>query len=85
MNPEKTIKNPISNEKAIRLMESENKLIFNIDKKATKADVKKAMEKVYNTKILSVNTQITKGQKRAYVKLSPDVSAIDLATKIGIM
>ncbi len=44
MNPEKIIKYPLATEKSIRLMESENKLIFVVDKKATKSDIKKAIE-----------------------------------------
>ena len=38
----KIIKHPLSTEKAIRLMENENKLLFVVDKKATKKDVKEA-------------------------------------------
>ena len=41
MDPYKIIKHPISTEKSIRLMESENKLIFKVDKSAKKADIKK--------------------------------------------
>lgn len=85
MNPQQTIKSPLSNEKVIRIMESENKLVFLVDKKANKREIKEAVEKLYDTKVMQVNTQITKGVKKAYIKLSSDISAIDLATKIGIM
>jgi len=80
------IKYPLSTEKSIRLMESENKLIFVIDKKAKKEDVKKAVEKVFKTKVTKVNTLVTsKGEKRAYVKFSDETPAIDIATQLGLM
>ena len=85
MNYEQTIKTPVSNEKAIRLMEAENKLVFLVDKKANKTDIKNAIEKLYGTKVLEVNTLITKGVKKAYVTLTSDVSAIDIATKVGMI
>lgn len=84
MDAYKVLIKPLSTEKSLRLMESENKLIFVIDRKATKTDVKKAIELLYKMKCVSVNTYITmKGEKRAYVKLSEP--AIDLATKLGMM
>ena len=86
MAADKVLKHPLSTEKAIRLMEAENKLVFAIEKNATKADVKDAVEKMFKVKVLKVNTLITpKGQKRAYVKLSPDNPALDIATDLGLM
>jgi large subunit ribosomal protein L23 len=86
MDPLNVIKNPLSTEKAIRLMESENKMLFVVNIKATKSDIKKAMEKLYKVKVQKINTFITpKGEKRAYIKLSPETPAIDLATELGLM
>ncbi len=80
------IKYPLSTEKSLRLMESENKLIFVIDRKAKKNDVKKAIEDIFKTKVLKVNTFVSpKGEKRAYVKFSPETPAIDIATNFGLM
>ncbi len=79
------IKNPLMTEKAVRLMDSENKLIFVVDKKAKKPEIKKAIEEIFKVKVLKVNTLITKGKKKAYVKLSPDTPAIDVATQLGLM
>lgn len=86
MEPQTTIKYPLSSEKSIRLMESENKLIFVVDIKATKKDIKEAIEKMFNTKVTNVNTFITrKNDKRAYVQFSKDTPAIDIATNLGLM
>ena len=80
------IKYPLSTEKSLRLMESENKLIFVVSKKATKAEIKKAVEKIFKAKVLKVNTLITQdGDKRAYVKFSMETPAIDIATNMGLM
>jgi len=86
MDPYKVIKYPLSTEKSIRLMEAENKLIFVVDKKANKQDIKNAIEKVYKVKIVKINTlNAPDGKKRAYVKLSAETPAIDLATELGLM
>ncbi len=86
MDPYKVIKYPLSTEKSLRLMESENKLIFVVDNKAKKGEVKKAIEDVFKTRVVKVNTFVnTKGEKRAYVKFSPETPAIDIATSFGMM
>jgi len=86
MDPYTIIRHPLSTEKSIRLMESENQLIFVIHKSATKKDVKEAIEKMFNVKVKSVNTLTTSlGEKRAYVKFSPQNPAIDIATQMGMM
>jgi large subunit ribosomal protein L23 len=80
------IKHPLSTEKSIRLMESENKLVFVVDRKATKPDIKKAIEEMFNAKVTGVKTVISsKGEKRAYVRFSPATPAIDIATNLGLM
>ncbi|MEA3430969.1 MAG: 50S ribosomal protein L23 [Nanoarchaeota archaeon] len=82
----KVIKYPLSTEKTIRLMEAENKLIFVVDMKANKIDVKKAVEKMFKVKVTKVNTYVSyKGLKKAYVKLAFDTPAIDIATQMGLM
>ncbi|MFP4402896.1 MAG: 50S ribosomal protein L23 [Candidatus Woesearchaeota archaeon] len=77
---------PLSTEKSIRLMESENSLVFVVNRKSNKKEIKEDMEKKYKMKVLKVNTLITKdGIKKAYVRFADETPAIDLATKLGIM
>ena len=77
---------PLSTEKSIRLMEAENKLIFAVDRKANKTEIKKAIETMFKVKVLKVSTYITPaGDKRAYVKFSDENPAIDIATQLGLM
>ena len=80
------IKNPLQSEKSIRLMEAENTLVFAVEKKATKDDVKKAVEQLFKVKVENVHTFITPhGEKRAYVRLIKENPAIDIATQLGMM
>jgi ribosomal protein uL23 len=80
------IKYPLSTEKSIRLMESENKLVFVVDAKAKRQEVKQAIETMFNVKVVQIRTlNDFKGRKKAYVKFSSDTPAIDLATRLGLM
>ena len=80
------IKHPLSTEKSIRLMEAENKLVFIVDKKSNKNEIKKAIEEMFKVKVLKVNTfTTTKGEKKAYVQFSSETPAIDIATQMGLM
>jgi len=80
------IKHPIQTEKAVNLMQSENKLTFIVDLKARKQDIKKLIEETFQVKVTKVNTIITpQGKKKAYIKLSKETPAIDVATKLGLM
>ncbi|MBW2996066.1 50S ribosomal protein L23 [Candidatus Woesearchaeota archaeon] len=86
MDPYSIVKNPLSTEKSIRLMESENKLIFVVDKKATKQEIKKAVETLFKAKVRKVNTFVTsEGEKRAYVQFSAETPAVDIATQLGLI
>ena len=80
------IKYPISTEKAVKLMESENKLVFIVDKKATKKVIKEELEKLFKIKVVSVNTLVSpSGLKKAYVRLAPENLAMDVATQLGLV
>lgn len=84
--PYKIIRYPLATEKAVRLMESENKLIFIVDLKSTKSQIKKAIENMFKVKITKINTLVTnEGKKKVYVTLSAQTPAIDIATQLGLM
>jgi len=84
--PHKVVLYPRATEKAVELLESENKLVFAVARDATKHDIKRAVEALYEVKVAKVNVEITaKGEKRAYVRLMPEFSAADLATKLGMV
>jgi large subunit ribosomal protein L23 len=84
--PYKIIKFPLSTEKSIRQIEFDNKLTFVVDRKATKPQIKKAIEELFKVKVIKVNTQHSfKGQKRAYIKLSPESLASDVSADLGLI
>jgi large subunit ribosomal protein L23 len=76
---------PITSEKAVKLIDLENTLLFEADRKENKATIKMAVEKLFNVKVDEIRTHITKNKKFAYVKLKKENPAIDVATKLGMI
>lgn len=86
MRASEVIKRIVITQDAVSLIEKENKLTFIVDLRATKADVKRAVEELYGVKVERVNTMITpRGEKKAYVKLKQEYKAADLAVELGIL
>ncbi len=80
------LSHPLMTEKSIGLIEKENKLVFIVRLDANKNDIKYAMEKAFDIVVDDVKTSITrKGQKKAFVKLSKDYSASEIATRLGML
>lgn len=50
------LKAPIITEQSTKLIESQNRYTFKVDLKANKIEIKNAVEKIFNVKVLSVNT-----------------------------
>jgi large subunit ribosomal protein L23 len=86
MNPTDVIFYPLMTESASMMVERDNKLIFIVNKKAGKADVKRAVEELYEVKVTKVTVLTSpKGEKKAFVKLHPEFKASDVAIKLGIL
>lgn len=86
MDPNEVIFYPMMTESASLMVEKDNKLIFIVNLKSSKKDIKDAVEKLYEVKVLKVTTMITpQGEKKAFVKLSPEHKASDVAIKLGIL
>ncbi|KAI5179668.1 large subunit ribosomal protein L23Ae [Nematocida sp. AWRm80] len=84
--PEDIIKCAAKTEKAMRVMEKENTIIFICDVKATKPEIKDAIEMLYSVRPVKVNTAITfKGEKRAYAIFGKAHSAIEIASDANII
>ena len=80
------LKFPLMTEKAINLIEKENKLSFIATERATKTDIKKLIEKVYSVKVVKVNLlNDMKGRKKVTVKLDKKYKAEELAAKLGVI
>ena len=83
---EEVIIKPIITEKTA-MGQSQGKYTFKVNKKATKVDVKMAVEKLFNVKVLSVNTSIIKGSRRTrngrvYTTADWKKAVVKIATEI---
>jgi len=86
MDPNNTIFYPLMTESASLMVEKDNKLMFIVNLKAGKNDVRKAVEQLYEVKVDRVTLLITPhGEKKAFVKLKPEYKASDVAIKLGIL
>ena len=86
MDPYDVILYPLMTESSSLMVEKENKLVFMVNLKANKSDVKKAVERLYEVRVENINVLITSsGEKKAFVKLHPDYKAVDIAIRLGIL
>ncbi len=76
---------PITSEKAVKMIELDNTLLFEIPRQSRKSDIKKEVEKSFSVAVVRVRTHIANNKKFAFVKLSPSNPAIDVATKLGMI
>lgn len=76
---------PITSEKAVRLIEAENTLLFETERKRRKNEIKKEVEETFKIKVEKVRTFIKANKKYAYVRLDKKNPAIDVATKLGMI
>ncbi|KAI0426135.1 60S ribosomal protein L25-like protein [Xylaria sp. FL1042] len=83
----KIIVHPLNTESAMKLIEENNTLVFIVDVKSNKAQIKQALKKLYEIDVVKINTLIRPdGKKKAFCKLTPDVDALDIAaTKLQLV
>ncbi len=72
-------------EKIVRMIEAENLIAFETDRKTTKDEIAKEVEELFDVKVASVRTLTRKNKKVAYVKLTKDYVAADVAAKLGVL
>lgn len=86
MEPARIIIRPHVTEKTLMLAEKNNVLTLIVDLKANKPQIREAVEKMFRVKVEKVNTLITpRGEKKAYVKLAPEYSALDVLSRMGVI
>jgi large subunit ribosomal protein L23 len=76
---------PITSEKAVKLIDLDNTLLFGVEMRFSKDEIKKEVEAVFKVKVDKVRTHIKNNKKFAYVKLKKENPAIDVATKLGMI
>ena len=86
IDPFDTIKFVLMTEKSIRLVETQNKLVFIVHRPAKKPIIKAAVEQAFGSPVSAVKTMIDQsGRKKAFVKFKNDGAAGDIAIKLGII
>ncbi len=71
-------------EKSMDEMERLNKLEFVVDHRATRAEIKKAVEATYQCRVAKVNTKIVRVGKIATVRFEKEFSAEDIGSRAGV-
>merc|ERR1712054_340321 len=80
------LKYPLTTESAMKKIEDNNTLVFIVDKRADKKKIREAVSLMYDIQCKKINTMIRPdGDKKAYVRLTPDIDALDIANKIGVI
>jgi ribosomal protein uL23 len=83
--PNTVIIRPVVTEASLDAVDTQNKLIFFVDRRANKNTIRWAVETLYEVVVEKVNTLIMPdGRKKAIVKLAPEYSAAEVATKLGV-
>ncbi|SBT41884.1 60S ribosomal protein L23, putative (RPL23) [Plasmodium ovale wallikeri] len=80
------IKYPLTSEKAMKKIEEINTLAFICDKRANKKSIMKSVKELFGITCEKVNVlNRLSGDKKAYVRLSKEHDALEVANKIGIL
>jgi len=77
---------PIATEKAINMIERDNIITYIVSMNATKKEIKEEFEKMFNVKVARVSTiREPSNRKKAYIKLTPQYKASDIALKLKLI
>ncbi|KAL7417232.1 ribosomal protein L23/L15e core domain-containing protein [Mrakia frigida] len=80
MDEYRTIIHPLATESAMKKIEEHNTLVFIVDVRSNKRQIKDAVKKIYEVEVVKINTLIRpNGQKKAFIRLTPDHDALDVA------
>lgn len=75
------ILSPVITEKSTMVLETGNQVVFKVQPSATKPEIKKAVEALFNVKVKAVNTIVRKGKLKTF----KGISAIQSDTKKAIV
>ena len=76
---------PITSEKAVKMIELDNTLLFEAPRVAKRDEIKKEVESIFKVKVEKVRIMIKQNKKFAFVRLVKANPAIDIATKLGMI
>jgi large subunit ribosomal protein L23 len=85
MDPYSVIVRPHVTEKTMNLIDQNNELTFVVLRESNKSSIKSAFELLFDEKVKNVNTHISpKGLKLAYIQLTEESKAEDIAVRMGV-
>jgi large subunit ribosomal protein L23 len=92
MKPHEILLHPYVTEKTLNMLQGTpaqdlkdgNRLEFVVHADATKVDIKRAFEELFQVKVVRVNTFVRQDGKHAIIKLAPGFSAEEIGMRIGV-
>jgi len=75
----------VTTEKAVKLIDTENTLVFQTGRNERKEGIKREVEKIFGVKVDKIRTLMRNNKKIVYVRLIKSNPAIDVATKLGMI
>ncbi len=86
IDPFGTLRFVLMTEKAVQMIEAQNKLVFIVDRRSDKKEIKQAIEQAFQSSVKRVNTMIDEsGRKKAFVKFREPGQAGEIAIRLGII
>lgn len=77
---------PLVTEKAMRLLETEGKISFIVDRRANKKIIRKTIKNMFDKDVEKINIMIDqKGRKKAIIKFKNPEDAAEIAEKLGVI
>jgi large subunit ribosomal protein L23 len=65
----KIIEKPLVTEKGTDMLAEGNWVMFQVNPDANKIEIRDAVQKIFNVKVLQVNTQVVRGKRRRFGKV----------------
>lgn len=82
----RVLKYPVATEKAVGMVDRFNTIIYVADFRASKSDIRKEFEEVFNVKVDRINTvNMPSNIKKAFIKLKRPYKASDIAIKLKLV
>jgi len=83
----KIVKYALKNESSAKCIEKDNTMIFVVDPRSTKPEIKRAVTELYGAPIMKVNTLISfkHGYKKAFIRFKNEGDAVEIAGKAGVL
>lgn len=82
--PHDVVFHPIVTEKTMGHMTADNSLEFLVRREANKLQIREAVESLFDSKVATVRTRVTKDGKRAIVRFVEGGAAEEVGMRIGV-